>query len=438
MATVISMPTCPGFDPFSQAYVKDPQAWLQAVPGGVPPAFYYEPLDFWVLTRHADVRSAFTDSATFSSTAFRAIPVPPSLRSQITVEQERIANNIIDNILNMDPPAHTRTRKAAQQAITRQLVLAAHARIERTAIELIVRFKSLGHCDLMQDFGYQLTLSVIAGMLNLPPTSLADIRTWINDVFTLMTPINTRLNDEGTVHLPVPSDQLAAVFKRINQAHEFFMALIADRRAHPLTDDMTSLLVQATDDDGAPAFSPEKIVAHMVGLTAAGTDTTANLIGSAVRYLSNDPATRKRVLENPFLWDNVIEETLRRASVARLLLRVTTKDTEIAGLQIAAGSRVALNVAGANSDPSKFEDPLRFDIYRPTNNDHIAFGAGRHFCLGSPLARPEAKIALQVLYRELNDLCVDNSRPIAFSPLLTVGAMQTLPVQWTPSRGLAH
>jgi cytochrome P450 len=134
----------------------------------------------------------------------------------------------------------------------------------------------------------------------------------------------------------------------------------------------------------------------------------------------------------------VIEETLRRASIARLLLRVTTKDTEIAGVQIAAGSRVALNVAGANSDPSKFEDPLRFDIFRPTNTDHIAFGAGRHFCLDSPLARPEAKIALQVLYRELTDLCVDNSRPITFSPLLTVGAMQTLPVQWTPAHGPAH
>ena len=74
MAKVISRPTCPGFDPFTQAYVKDPQAWLHAVPGGAPPVFYYEPLDFWVLTRHADVRSAFADSATFSSTAFRAIP----------------------------------------------------------------------------------------------------------------------------------------------------------------------------------------------------------------------------------------------------------------------------------------------------------------------------------------------------------------------------
>jgi cytochrome P450 len=433
MAALLAPPVCPGFDPFAPAYVQDPQSWLHGVPGGVPPVFYYEPLDFWVLTRHEDVRSAFVDAATFSSTAFRAIPVPTSLRSQISLERERMANNIIDNILNMDPPAHTRTRKAAQQAFARKLVLAAHSRIEHTATELIERFKSAGHCDLMQDFGYQLTLSVVAGMLNLPPTSLGDIRTWINDVFTLMTPINTRLNREGTVHLPVPSDQLVECFRRLAQAHEFFMALIADRRAHPLPDDMTSLLVHATDEDGAPAFSPEKIVAHMVGLTAAGTDTTANLIGSAVRYLSEHPATRTKVLEHPLLWDQVIEETLRRASVARLLLRVTTKDTAIAGVQIAAGSRLALNVAGANSDPSKFADPLRFDISRSTNTDHIAFGAGRHFCLGSPLARPEAKIALQVLYRHLKDLHIDESQEIEFSPLLTVSAMRTLKVQWTPA-----
>jgi hypothetical protein len=301
----------------------------------------------------------------------------------------------------MDPPAHTKERKTAQQAFTRQRAAAAEAEIEHKANSLIDEFSDRGSCDLMQDFAYRLTLSVVGKMLGLPDEHLPRFHAWIGEVFGLMAPI-----DAAPGSSPRTDDDVVGAYERMYGAYQFFSEFVAKRRTSP-GDDLTSAMLKLTRPDGTPLLSDDAVLAHMVSITAAGTDTTANLIGNIVRYLTERPDALAELREDESLWDAAVEEGLRRAAIAMHLFRVTTKDTEIRGVSIPARTMVCLNVAAANSDPDVFPDPLTFDLHRPNLTKHLAFGLGRHFCLGAPLSRPEARIAPQVLYRRLPELRAD-------------------------------
>jgi cytochrome P450 len=170
----------------------------------------------------------------------------------------------------------------------------------------------------------------------------------------------------------------------------------------------------------------------MVGITVAGTGTTANLIGYVVRYLTEQPALLEEAMRQPALWERVVEEGLRCASVSGLLYRRTTRAVELRGVTMPAESLVAVNVAAANADPRRFRDPLRFDIDRPNVTDHLAFGLGRHFCMGSPLARPEARVALQTLYARIPDLRSDLDQELEFAPNFVVRSQLHQRVTWRP------
>jgi cytochrome P450 len=425
----IRSPAPQGFNPFSPDFLGDPHAFWQSA--REHPVFFYEPLGCWVLSRHEHIAAAFRDWQTFSSRALRAAPLPAQARERVPAAVQAIPPTIMKStFINMDPPQHTVHRKNTQKALTRSRVAAAESQIRAVANGLIDGFSDRGACDLMADFCHPFTQSVIISMIGLPVDTVPHVRTWIDDLFGLMIPDQGQTDEEAEQQLPAPPEEIEARYVRLGEAYRFFQAYLEDRRADP-KDDLASAMVMARNEDGTPAMSDDQIVTHLLGaMVAAGSETTANLIGQMVRYFSGHGDVLAEVLEAPELWERAVEEGLRRWAIANNLLRVATADVEVGGVRIPAHSGVLINPAGANSDDAVFPDPLEFDLHRPNLDDHLAFGVGRHFCLGAPLARLEARCALQELYGRLPDMAVDPDQAIEYNPAISVRGLARLTVTW--------
>lgn len=418
-------PSIAGFDPRSPEYYKDPQAALQSLLREAP-VFYHEPLNAYYVLPYDEVRRVLADSDTYSSHAYKGVPVRDELRKRIPEEWER-AGQVIQGgqILNMDPPGHTPQRRAMQRTFTHRRVEAVKPDIAAIADELIDGLIDKGSCDLMHDYASLLTLRTVGRLLDVSPDLLAGFHAWVIDVLGILAPIDLEPEDVTT-----PDDQLAASYERVYSAYVTFSEFIEGRRANP-GEDLCSAMVSLADEDGKQALSNDEVLAHMVGITAAGTDTTANLIVNLVRYFTESPDQLELVLEDPSLWDNAVLEGLRRAGISNQLFRISVKDSEIAGVTVPARSNVGLLLPAANSDPAKFPDPLRFDVRRENAGEHLSFGRGRHFCLGAPLAPPEARIAVEALYRRLPDLKADLDQQLEFVPSLAVRGIISQRVSWS-------
>jgi hypothetical protein len=417
-------PAVPDFDPRSPEYLRDPHVAVQGLLQTTP-VFYHPAIDAYYVLRYDDAREVLTDWETYSSRAYKAMPVRDDLRDRIPHEYER-AGQVVQGgqILNMDPPQHTAQRRAAQRTFTHRRVNDHRPRIAAIADELIDGFADRGRCDLLNDFAVQLTLRVVGTLLNVPREMLPGFQAWINDIFGILAPIDLRPEDVTT-----PDEQLVATYERVHAAYLTYSRFVQERREAP-GDDLASAMLTITDDDGRPALSNDDVLAHMVGITAAGTDTTANLIVSMVRLFTAAPDQLELVLADPSLWENAIAEGLRRAAISNQVFRIATRDAEIAGMRIPAGSKVGVVLPAANADPAKFPDPLRFDVRRENAGEHLSLGRGRHFCLGAPLAPPEAQIALQTLYRRLPDLRADLDQELSYVPALSVRAILGQDVTW--------
>lgn len=412
------------FDPRSPEHYRDPQAALQSLLEASP-VFFHEPLDTYYVLSYEDVSRVLADYDTYSSHAYKAVPVCPALRSRIPEEWERAGQAIQGfQVMNLDPPEHTPQRRALQQTFTRKQVEAAKPDIAAIADELLDELADRGGCDLMRDYAMQVTLRTVGKLIDVPPDLLAGFHAWVADVLGILAPIDLDPED-----VTMPDDELAAIYERVYSAYVTYTGFIDERRANP-GEDLCSAMVSLTDGDGRPALSNDEVLAHMVGITAAGTDTTANLIVNLVRYFTEAPDQLQLVLDDPSLWDNAVTEGLRRAGIANQVFRVTTRDAELGGVTIPAGSTVALSLPAANADPAKFPDPLRFDVRRSNVREHLGFGRGRHFCLGAPLAPPEARIAVEALYRRLPELKADLDQRLEFVPSLAVRGIVSQRVTW--------
>jgi cytochrome P450 len=417
------VPEISGFDPFANAYRLDSAAAVQATLRTCPVG-WFSPMNCFMVLRYEEARAVLRDYETFSSQLFRALTTPG-----LDPERERVVRLVIEGqALNMDPPAHTGERRLLQRSFTNSQVTSALPDVKRIAHELIDAFFDRGSCDLMNDYSYKLSLRTVAGMIGFPAEELPAFEGFITDIFTLMFPLNAARNP-----LMTPA-RIAEAALRTHTAYTVFSEFVESRRRRPCGD-LASTMLALHDDGGRPLMTNDAALAHVVGITVAGTGTTANLIGSVARGLSAEPEILAEVRADPTLWEQVVEEGLRRWPPSSTLYRLATRDAELAGVRIPAGSMVAVNVAAANADPAHFPDPLRFDPRRPNVTDHLGFGAGRHFCLGSPLARPEARIALETLYDRIPDFTADLSQEVEFAANFVARSMLSLRASWSvPAR----
>ncbi|GIH94380.1 cytochrome P450 [Planobispora siamensis] len=328
--------------------------------------------------------------------------------------REEVSTNpaLAENMLNTDPPDHTRLRKLVTKAFTPRRTESLRPRIQEITDGLIDAMEPRGRAELIDDFAFPLPVTVICELLGVPAEDRDDFRHWSAVLLApAFTPEEIRLRDE------------------VNAAiHAYFGEITAARRADP-RDDLVSALVTAHDEDDL--LSDQELVAAFTLLLIAGHETTVNLIGNGMLALLTHPGQLRLLQDGPELIPAAIEEFLRYdGPVERATLRFATEDMEIAGVAVPKGSVVQISLGAAGRDPALVEAPDTLDITR-ADVRHIAFGHGIHFCLGAPLARLEGTIAFGTLLRRLPGIALDCPvEEIGWRAGSIIRGVQALPVRF--------
>ncbi len=357
------------YDPFDYGIHEDPYPVYGELRDRSP-VHHIAKRDLWAIARYEDVRAALRDWKTFSNVRGTFLPEEREGIRQFFPPEGKF--------LDMDPPRHGQLRRLVEERFAAKNVKYLEPRIREVAVGLLERLpRGAGEpVDLSETFAGPLPVIVICEMLGVAPKDQANMRQWSIDV---------HLRDPGEG--AVPDRGMKAGFR----IKEHLAAMIRDRREEP-RDDIVSDLVLASVD--GRALSDDEIIGTCFFLFFAGNETTSQLIASALLLLDRDPSLRARLIADPALIPEAIEEVLRLESPVQVDCRSTTRDVEVDGARIPAGSEVLMMYGSANRDPAAFAEPDRFDLDR-TGSRHMAFGDGIHFCLGAPLARLEARVALE-------------------------------------------
>ncbi|UQA91757.1 cytochrome P450 family protein [Streptomyces halobius] len=368
----------------------------------------------WLVARYDDVRHALADPRLSldkrhaAPGGFRGFALPPALDA---------------NLLNMDPPDHTRVRRLVVKAFTPGRVDALREPVRRLADELLDAMAERGRADLIADYAGPLPITVICDLLGIPQNDRRDFLVWSD---ALITP------DPGRPHL---------MKEAIGSMLEFYTRLIAAKRAEP-GDDLLSDLIAVRDEPGAAdrpsgaqpggdRLTEDELTSLAFLILFAGYENTVHLIGNATLTLIDHPEQLAALRRNPAELRPAVEEFLRYDGPAPLAIRRFPKeDVEIGGVRIPAGDSVLLSIASANRDPGRFSDPDTLDRGRDLSG-HLALGHGIHHCLGAPLARMEAETALGALIGRFPGLRLDIPREeLRHRRALRSRGLISLPVTW--------
>ena len=366
------------------------------------PLYRNDEFDFWALSRHADVLAAFRDPAHLSN-RFGVTLDPAAYGPQAHKSMSFLA---------MDPPRHTRMRSLVSKAFTPRRVAELEPQIRALAVRYLDAAVEAGTFDMVGDVAGKLPMDVISQMIGVPETDRAEVRR-LADLLVH--------RDEGVFDVPQVGMEAALVLAG------YFSDMVVERR-RARRDDLTSGLLDV-DVDG-DRLNDDEVIAFLFLIVVAGNETTTKLLANAWYWAWRFPDQKAKALadaERAALW---VEETLRYDTSSQMLLRVTTGDVELLDTVIPDGGRVLLLVGSANRDPDAFEDPERYDLDRDTTKP-ISFGGGRHFCLGAPLARLEARVMLEELVARVADYDIDADRARRVHSI-NVRGFASLPTTVTP------
>jgi len=254
---------------------------------------------------------------------------------------------------------------------------------------LIDSFIGDGQVELVRQFAVPLPLTVIADALGVPRTDMLKFKKWSDDS---VAPLGGMISHER---------EIECAHSTVEFQH-YFAAMLEERRIHPRDDLLTDLLHARIE--GETSLTMGEMLNILQQLLVAGNETTTNLIASAMMLLVQNPAQMEALRAERSRIPNLIEEALRLESPVQGLFRMAKVDVEIGGVKIPAGSRIVVMYASGNRDDGKFVEAEKFDVCRANAKDHLAFGAGIHYCLGAPLARLEGKIAFEMLLDRLTNI----------------------------------
>jgi cytochrome P450 len=391
---------------FRRLREEDPAHWSPALKG-------------WVLTRYADVKGCMTDER------YSADRISPFRNNLSEGERARIPDLLRDlgywMVFN-DPPLHTRLRGLANQAFTSRAVERLKPRVTELVDDLVDRFIEAGETDLIVDFAFPLPVMVIAHMMGVPLDDTEQFKRWSDDLATFV----------GSAQMT--PDKRARAQAAVLALEGLFGELFQARRKAP-GEDLISGLIAASDEEGG--LSDEQLLATCVLLLFAGHETTMNLIANGFYHFSRNPEILARLAAEPDLANSAVEEILRYDGPGLAMTRIPNEPIALHGRTLEPGQRVFAMVAAANRDPAEFGEPETIDIAR-TENRHLAFGHGIHFCLGAPLARLEARIAFPALARRLSRLEPRGPEP-EWVDSLSFRGLRSLPLGFDPApvRGVA-
>jgi cytochrome P450 len=360
----------------------------------------------WMLFDYDGVKRALTDHDAFSSSM------------ELTGRQNP------EWFIFFDPTRHTKLRGLIMRAFTPRSIASLEPLIRQLSRELLDQTIERGQMDLAEDFSVPLPMFVIAEMLGIPASDRPRFTRWSEAI------LNLSYDVSGGEEATAAATEFAAATAEMSA---YLGSLLEERRATP-HDDLLTRLVEAEVD--GERLTEEEILGFFQLLLVAGTETTTNLLNNAILCFIEHPAELARLLAAPALLPLAIEEILRYRSPVQWMFRAARRDVELQGQVIPAGQLVLPMIGAANHDPQQFRDPGRFDIAREPNQ-HIAFGHGIHFCLGAPLARLEARIALADLLQRVKDFELASGEPWEPRKALHVHGPARLPIRFAPGQRAA-
>jgi cytochrome P450 len=315
----------------------------------------------------------------------------------------------------MDPPNHTRLRGLVSKAFTPRTVEGLRPKIEAVVEDLLDRQADHAGFDVVSAFAYQVPVLVICDLLGVPAEDRGRFGAWSAALARGLDNL-TVTDSEFIMH----GNEAAAGLT------DYFRQLVAKRRRQPGADLLSGLIAA---EEAGDRLSEDELLATCVLLFFAGHETTVNLIGNGVLALLRHPAELQRLRDKPGLIGGAVEELLRYDSPVQRTGRVAEEALELNGRRYQPGDRVSLLVGAANRDPEQFSDPDRLDITRSNAGQHLSFAAGIHYCVGAPLARLEAQIAIGALLRRAPRLRLVTETP-AWRATFVLRGLQALEVAW--------
>ncbi|HEX3946797.1 MAG TPA: cytochrome P450 [Acidimicrobiales bacterium] len=359
-----------GYDPYDYAIHEDPYPTYARLRAEAP-VYRNEQLDFWALSRHRDVLSAFRDVEHYSNAY--GVSLDPSAFGP---EAHRAMS-----FLAMDPPSHTRLRSLVGKTFTPRRVAELEPRIRELAVEYLEPAMDRGSFDFVADFAGKLPMDVISELVGVPKADRPELRRLADLVVH---------RDEGITDVPPEGAEAAFTLAA------YYADMVAERRRRP-ADDLTSALLGA-DLDG-DRITDDEAIGILFLLVVAGNETTTKLLANAWYWGWRNPDQLAKPFADPGRVLDWAEETLRYDNSTQMLVRVIRRDVTVGDTTMTEGQKVLLLVGSANRDEEVFDHADRYDLDRVAGDGRgfVSFGGGRHFCMGAPTARLEAKVALTEL-----------------------------------------
>ena len=386
------------FDPFARDVMADPYPYYRELLTGadVPRVWFNRRRGIWIIAGYDDVRAGLRNHEALSSAESQA-------RYRVHLASMNAA----------DPPEHTRLRKFVSRAFTPRAMQSWQTAINEVVDELMEPILERGTTDLVADLAKPLPNRLIATMLGIPREDHKRFLEWSDAIvegsFAPLTPRGMALTARS-------GKATAAMRRNVDR-------LIQERRRHP-GDDLISMM---TGSDGDDMLTDDEVFWSACMLIGAGSETTTNVLSGLFLTLAQQPELYDELRAHPELIPGAIEEQLRFVAPVQGFYRTATVDYPVGDITIPAGSRVLLLFAAANRDPRHYDDPDRFDLHRnPT--DHLAFGLGIHYCLGTPLTRLEAGRVLGQLIPRVDTIRLNGPHRYLANP--TMRGLQHLPLKF--------
>jgi cytochrome P450 len=341
----------------------------------------------FILTRYDDMTEVYRDPGLWSSD--KKIDFKPKFGDSPLYEHHTTS------LVFRDPPDHTRIRKLFQAAFTRKALAALEPRIHQLVDTYLDELADRKKMEVVADFSFKLPVEVVCDMLGVPGSDRLLIRDWAIRILSALEPVLNR-------------EQFDAGCRAVEDFKSYLRDRIRERRANPAgarPGEILTALMEAEED--GEKLTELELLHQCIFLLNAGHETSTNMISHGVHEMLRHPGEIARLQDDPSLIDSAVEEILRYQAPIQINNRRATRDTELSGTALPAGSVVHLMLGAGNHDPAQFPDPERFDIARRPNR-HLSFGLGVHICAGNSLARIEGKIAFGKLFQRFPTLRLES------------------------------